>query len=97
MYQYYKKYIKNSYSGKYLHFFLSAIHKIFLSQLSDRKHAEYMFKFNKPFSYRLNLDHPESLNEKIHVYLEAKKFHTFTWTRLVGTTGNATEKIPENY
>lgn len=63
MKNFYLKHIKTSAFGKFLHFYMVKLYYVYLSLLSDKKHAETIF--NARFSYKLNLKNPKSFNEKI--------------------------------
>lgn len=63
LYNFYRNTIKNSIIGKLFHKILIKIHLLYKINLSDRAYAFH--RFNLQFSYKLNLENPKSLNEKI--------------------------------
>jgi len=63
LYNLYRKTVKNSLFGKLFHKSLISIHLTYKKNLSDKAYAYH--RFNMQFPYKLNLDNPRSLNEKI--------------------------------
>jgi len=76
MKKYYDLIIKDTRFGSYIHRFLIRRYYNFLSLLNDKQFA--VFLFNKNFSFKLNLDNPRSLNEKIQwlKLFERTELHT---------------------
>ena len=63
LYNFYRRNIKNSFVGKLIHKNVIAFYLTYKKNLSDKAYANH--RFNMQFPYKLNLDNPRSLNEKI--------------------------------
>ena len=63
LYNFYRDTIKKSIIGKLFHKTLVSLHLIYKKNLPDKAYAYH--RFNMQFPYKLNLDNPRSLNEKI--------------------------------